>query len=54
MNKEELQQRIVLINIELGQIRNNGIKLEGHLAETQHWLDALIKKEEESQNPPME
>lgn len=49
MNKEDLEKRIVLINIEMGQFKDNFKKLEGHLAETQHWLDELIKKEQAPQ-----
>ena len=46
MNKEELEKRIALINIEMNQVKDTFKKLEGHLAETQHWHDELLKKEE--------
>lgn len=47
MTKEELEKRIILINIEMGQLKDNYKKLEGHLAENQHWLDETIKNEKE-------
>jgi uncharacterized protein YpuA (DUF1002 family) len=46
--KDEIQQRIETINNEMAQVRSSYAKLEGHLAEAQHWLSQLeLKKENE-------
>jgi predicted nuclease with TOPRIM domain len=47
MTQQQLQERINLITNEMTQVRANYSKLEGHLAENQHWLSELIKKEAE-------
>lgn len=47
LTKQELQDRMVALTNEMGQVRANYAKLEGHLGETQHWLAAVIKKEAE-------
>jgi len=47
LNKEILAQRIEAITNEMTVLRANYAKLEGHLSECQHWVDALIKKESE-------
>lgn len=48
LNKDELQQRIVAITNEMIQTKANYAKLEGHLAESQHWLTDLVTKEAEA------
>jgi hypothetical protein len=45
LNKEQIQQRIDKINNEIIQVRSSYIKLEGHLAEAEHWLLELDRGE---------
>lgn len=45
MIKEELQKRIITIKNELSQHRAGITKLEGHLAEANHWLASIFKSE---------
>lgn len=45
LTKEELQNRIIAINEELIQTRNNAVKLQGHLDEAHHWLATMHKAE---------
>lgn len=47
MNKQELEARIMQIDNEMTQLKANYAKAEGHLAECQHWMMELIKKETE-------
>ena len=54
VNKAELQERVATINAEIFQLKSNYAKLEGHLAEAQHWLSELIKSEEEIKNESSE
>jgi hypothetical protein len=49
LSKQELQDRVVMINNEMLQLKSNYNKLEGHLAETNHWLMEVIKKEAQEQ-----
>lgn len=48
MTREEIEQRIATINNEMTLIKSNYAKLEGHLAEAQHWLSSLTKPLEQS------
>ena len=50
MNIEDLQSRIVSLTSEMNQTKSNYAKLEGHLAETQHWLQKLIMEREAFDN----
>lgn len=47
MEIQDLQQRIVAINDEMSQAKALYMKLEGHLAETHHWLGEIIRKAQE-------
>ena len=47
MNIEDLQRRAVDITNEMHMTKANYAKLEGHLAETNHWISELVKKEQE-------
>ncbi len=47
MDKDKIEERVKLITSELEQTKENYAKLEGHLAEAQHWLDKTIKNEAE-------
>ncbi len=45
MNKAELEHRIELITHELTQTKAMYVKIEGHLAEAQHWLKTMVEAE---------
>ncbi len=45
MDKQQLQERIKNINDEMASMRQNYAKLEGHLAESLHWLKGIEQKE---------
>lgn len=47
MNKEQLQERIKGLQMQMEQLKANFNKVEGHLEECTHWLMALIKFEAE-------
>lgn len=48
MNIEDLQNRVVAINKEMEQTKAIYAKLEGHLAETHHWISEMVKKNQEA------
>jgi DNA anti-recombination protein RmuC len=48
LNKDEIQKRIVDITNEMSNIKTAYGKLEGHLAESQHWLTQIIESEGKS------
>lgn len=45
MTKAELEARISAIGVEMQQLKANYSKLEGHLAEANHWMQEMIKAE---------
>lgn len=53
MTKTELEQRIALIIREIEQNKANLVKLEGHMAEAQHWITEIVKAEA-ALNQPVE
>jgi hypothetical protein len=61
MNKEDMRLRKIAIENEMQQYKNNYAKLEGHLAECNHWLaqmeaaeNAMVPQDEEQQHEPVE
>lgn len=52
VDKEAIQQRISMINLEMKQLQTNYSKLEGHLQECNHWLAEAFKKEAQDENLP--
>lgn len=47
MNRAELEERIAQIQLSQEQLKGQFSTLQGHLDEAKHWLDKLIKLEEE-------
>ena len=52
VDKEAIQQRISMINLEMKQLQTNYSKLEGHLQECNHWLAEILKKESADETLP--
>jgi len=50
----QLQERIANIKTEMEQTKANYAKLEGHLGESVHWLNEMIKKIKESEDKEAE
>lgn len=54
LDKQQLTDRIAALNNDMMITRANYAKLEGHLAESTHWLSELIKLESEIVAPENE
>ena len=49
MNKEAIVERVARIHADMETCKSTYVKLEGHLAEAEHWIKEIYAKEKEQE-----